>query len=248
MQTSEPARTSLPDAALGVFLLGTVDFDAALFLQERLMMDVAQGDLPHSDGGQGMLLICEHPPLITIGREGRQADVACDPEELTARQIDVRWLNRGGGALVHVPGQLALYPILPLDRRQLGLAAYRERLELAMVDTCRELRIRARRIPGQAGVFCRGGQVAQVGVAVRQGVSSHGLFVNVNPRMDAIRLVRSGETRASSLAAERGIPVPMPSVRESLIRRLAARLEYDRYHLYTGHPLLRRTKRVVAYA
>jgi lipoyl(octanoyl) transferase len=236
-----------------VFLLGTVDFDAALFLQERLMMDVAQRDLsqrdgPHRNGGQGVLLVCEHPPLITIGREGSQADIACDPEELTARQIEVRWLNRGGGCLVHVPGQLALYPILPLDSRRLGLAAYRERLELAMLDTCRDLRIRARLNSGAAGVFCRGGQVAQVGVAVRQGISSHGLFVNVNPRMDAIRLVRSGAIRTSSLAAERGIPVPMPAVRESLIRRLAARLEYDRYHLYTGHPLLRRTKRVVAYA
>lgn len=90
--------------------------------------------------------------------------------------------------------------------------------------------------------------MAAVGVAVRSFVSSHGLFVNVNPRMDALALVRSPEARASSLSAERGILLAMPSVRECLIRRLAVRLEYDRYHLYTGHPLLRRTKRVVAYA
>ncbi|MGE5191142.1 MAG: lipoyl(octanoyl) transferase LipB [Deltaproteobacteria bacterium] len=243
MKTTEPARTKAPPGALEVFLLGVVDFDAALFLQERLMMDVAQ-----RDDGHGVLLACEHPPLITIGREGSQAHVHGHAEELTARQMEIRWLNRGGGALVHVPGQLALYPILPLARRGLGLAAYRERLEQALLDSCRELRIRAWRKPAAAGLFSRGGKVAEIGVAVRQGVSSHGLFVNVNPRMDAIDLVRSGEGRASSLAAERGVPVPMPSVRESLIRRLAARLDYDRYHLYTGHPLLRRTRRVVAYA
>jgi lipoate-protein ligase B len=224
-------------------LLGLVDFDAALFLQERLMMDAAQ----RSDG-QGTLLVCEHPPLITVGREGSQADLAGSTEELTARQIGVRWLNRGGGSLVHVPGQLALYSILPLERRGLGLAAYRERLHAALLETCRELRIRARRKPPAAGLFCRGGKVADVGVAVRQGISSHGLFVNVNPRIDFLRLVRSGECRASSLEVERGTPVPMPAVRESLIRHVAESLDYEKYHLYTGHPLLRRTKRVVAYA
>jgi lipoyl(octanoyl) transferase len=243
MNTAEPVRTTPADGALEVFLLGLVDFDAALFLQERLMMDVAQ-----RDDGYGALLICEHPPLITIGRSGSQADIRCDAHELTARQIDVRWLNRGGGALVHVPGQLALYPILPLGRRGLGLTDYRERLEQTAIDTCREMRIRASRRPSGAGVFCRGGKVASVGVAVRQSVSSHGLFVNVNPWMDAIALVRSDDGQSSSLAAELGLPVSMATVRESLIRRLAARLGYERYHLYTGHPLLRRTRRVVAYA
>ncbi len=249
MTTPEPDRNRPPDGSLEVYLLGLVDFDASLFLQERLMMDVAR-----RDDGQGALLICEHPPLLTIGREGSRADIRCDPEELAAREIEVRWLNRGGGALVHVPGQLALYPILPLARRGCGMAAYCERLEQAVLDTCREMRIRARRVSEDSGVCCRGGKVANIGVAIRQGVSSHGLFVNVNPRMDALALARSGsgngipQPRASSLAAERGIPVAMAAVRESLIRRLAARLDYDRYHIYTGHPLLRRTRRVVAYA
>ena len=147
MKTREPARPAAPPGALEAFLLGVVDFDAALFLQERLMMDVA-----HGDDGHGVLLVCEHPPLITIGREGSQAQVRCDAEELTARQMQVRWMNRGGGALVHVPGQLALYPILPLARRGLGLAAYRERLEQALLDCCRELRIRAWRKTATASV------------------------------------------------------------------------------------------------
>ncbi len=243
MNTPEQNRPAALEGALEVYLLGVVDFDAALFLQERLMMDVGQGD-----DGRGVLLVCEHPPLITIGREGSSAEIRGSREELVAREIETRWLNRGGGALVHVPGQLVAYPILPLARRGLGLAAYRQRLELAVLDTCSEMRVRASGRPGTAGVFCRGGKVAQIGVAVRSWVSSHGLFLNVNPRMDAIALVRSSDCRASSLSAERGCTVAMPSVRESLIRRLAARLDYDRYHLYTGHPLLRRTKRVVAYA
>lgn len=243
MNKSEPVRTKAPEGALEVHLLGLVDFDTALFLQERLVMDISE-----SVDGRGALLVCEHPPLITVGREGSQADIRCESHELTARQIDVRWLSRGGGCLVHAPGQLAAYPILPLARRGWGLASYRDRLERAMLDTCRELQIRAWRQPDRPGISCRSGQVAHVGVAVRSGVSSHGLFVNVNPRMDTLALVQSGDGRASSLAAERGLPVAMHAVRESVVRRLAARLDYDRFHLYTGHPLLRRTRRVVAYA
>jgi lipoyl(octanoyl) transferase len=243
MHMPEPVRTRALDGSLEVYLLGLVDFDAALFLQERLMMDVAG-----RDDGYGALLICEHPPLITVGREGSKAEIRCEPEELTAREIAVRWLNRGGGCLVHAPGQLAAYPLLPLACRGWGLAEYRERVELALLDVCRDARIRAWRKPFEAGVFCRGGKVANVGVAVRSWVSSHGLFVNINPRMDLMTLVRSGDSGASSLSAERGRPVAMPAVRESLIRRLAVRLQYERYHLYTGHPLLRRTRRVVTYA
>jgi lipoyl(octanoyl) transferase len=99
-----------------------------------------------------------------------------------------------------------------------------------------------------AGIWSRGGQVAHIGVAVRSGVSSQGMFINVNPRMEFLRLVSAEAGRVTSLAAERRVPITMHSVRESVIRRLAARLNYDRYHLYTGHPLLKRTRRVVAYA
>lgn len=235
--------TGALNGALEVYLLGLVDFDAALALQERLMREVAG-----FDDGRGALLVCEHPPLITVGREGSRAEIRCPQHELTARQIPVRWINRGGGSLVHTPGQLAVYPILPVARRGWGLAAFRERLELSLVDLCQEQHVRTWREPECSGLFCRSGLLAQVGVAVRQGISSHGIFVNVNPRMDALALVRSAFGRTTSLATERGQTIGMPAVRESLIRRLAARLDYDRYHLYTGHPLLRRTRRVVAYA
>ncbi|HEY2250749.1 MAG TPA: hypothetical protein VGH74_06795 [Planctomycetaceae bacterium] len=247
MNTSEPIRaTALPGAlpgALEVYLLGLVDFDAALYLQERLSRDIAE-----QNDGRGALLICEHPPLITVGREGSRAEIRCDAGELAAREIVVRWVNRGGRSIIHVPGQLVAYPILPLARRGWGLADYRDRLEQTLLDVCGELRVRAWQEPGAAGVFCRGGQLAHVGVAVRSWISSQGLFVNVNPQMDFLRLVRAEDWRSTSLTAQRGNTVTMPSVRESLVRLLAARLEYDRYHLYTGHPLLRRTKRVVAYA
>jgi lipoyl(octanoyl) transferase len=243
MHPDLPNSTAPLNGSLEVYLLGLVDFEAALTLQERLMREAAG-----YDDGRGALLVCEHPPLITVGREGSQTEIRCSRAELFARQIPVRWLNRGGSSVVHVPGQLVVYAILPIAQRGWGLAEYRERLELSLLDAFCELRVRAWRLPETSGIFCRTGQLAQVGVAVRSWISSHGLFINVNPRTDILNLVQSAFGKSTSLTRERGHLITMPAVRESLIRQLAARLDYTRYHIFTGHPLLKRTKRVVAYA
>lgn len=245
MNAATATRKHPAKASLEVYLLGMVDFESSLDLQERLVYEISG-----RDDSQGILLVCEHPPVLTVGREGSRAHIRCEPAQLASRQLDVRWVNRGGGCLVHAPGQLAVYPILPLQRLGFGLAAYREALETAVLDVCAELLVPAFRHEHAAGVFSRSGQFAHLGVAVKSWVSYHGLFVDVCPAMDWIRMVDStgrGE-RQTSLAAERVRPTAMHSVRESLIRNLAERCGYGRFHLYTGHPLLRRTRRVVAYA
>ena len=111
------------DSALQVYLLGTVDFEAALTLQRRLVYQIS------GERSLAALILCEHPPLITVGRKGSRAHILCGPEELCARRWPIRWVNRGGGCLLHLPGQLAVYPILPLDRLgQIGRASCRERV------------------------------------------------------------------------------------------------------------------------
>lgn len=226
-------------ASLEVHLLGLVDFDAALFLQERAVFD-----LIGRDDTQGRLFVCEHPPLISIGREGSRTHLRAEPAELRSRQIDVRWLNRGGGCVVHAPGQLAVYPVIPLARLGLGLDEYRRRLEECVLDVCRELRIPAER-RAEPGVYCRTGQVAQLAVAVKSWIAYQGIFVNVRPDMALQRLADPPlrGSPLSSLEAQRQRPVLMREARESLVRNLASRLEYADYHLYTGHPLLVRTRR-----
>src|SRR5260370_23989127 len=86
------------DIALQVYLLGPVDFEAALALQRLLVYQVA------GDRSCAALLLCEHPPLITVGREGSRAHVLCEAEELRARRWPVRWVNRGGGRPPPPPG------------------------------------------------------------------------------------------------------------------------------------------------
>src|SRR3989442_4146069 len=86
---------------LQAYLLGTVDFEAALALQRRLHFDVA------GDRSQAALIVCEHAPLITVGRQGSRRHLLTDAEELQARCWRVRWVNRAGGCWLHLPVQVS---------------------------------------------------------------------------------------------------------------------------------------------
>jgi len=242
MRSTCPSPKATQAGSLEVHLLGLVDYDAAVALQERLVYEIS-GRVDT----QGALLLCEHPPLITIGREGSRAHVLSSPHDLQACEMDVRWVARGGGAFVHALGQLAIIPILPLDRLPLSVSAYRTLLESALVATCKDLRVPAKRVADAPGVWCRGGQLASFGATVKQDTTLQGALLNVHPDPCFLRMVESsppGE-RLTSLEIQRGRRIEMNSVRESVIHHLSTALSYERVHVYTGHPLLQRTTRRV---
>jgi lipoyl(octanoyl) transferase len=238
--------------ALEVYLLGAVDFDSAMFLQDRLHHEIAQ-----RDDGLGTLLICEHPPTVTTGRDGTILDLVADAREFESRQIEIHRVARSGGTILHGPGQVAAWPILPVDRRWNGVrpvepnravADFVRKCTTAVCDMASELNVNATPVEDGAGAECRCGQFAWAGAAIRDGVSSHGLFVNVSPDMLPFRLIRSARS-VGSMSMQKMSPVPMPKVRESLMRNLADQFGYEDVHLYTRHPLLTRTTRkVVEYA
>jgi lipoyl(octanoyl) transferase len=155
--------------------------------------------------------------------------------------LEVRWVKRGGGCLVHAPGQLAVYPIVPLSWHGLSAGDYLQRLQQGLLRTIEELGIPAHTHPTQHGIWGRTGQFAFFGVAVRDWIAYHGAFLNVAPSMGLFRLIQSDlETspRISCLMAECRKPVRMTSIRAELVRQLAGAFGCDRYHLHTGHPLL----------
>jgi lipoyl(octanoyl) transferase len=250
--------------ALEAFLLGQVDFDRTLALQQRLLTERRD-----SDDGQIVLLLCEHPPIITVGRGGSPGQIAMQSGLVRNRQIEVRWVNRGGGCLVHCPGQLAIYPLVPLQWHGFSVGEFLDRLRAGIIETLDDLKVPCHTMaapggPPAYGVWGRTGQLAAIGVAVRHWVTYYGVYLNVCPPMGLFRLVhpesradptvmphlkaRSGAVNPSPvsppmscLVAERCGPVRMTGVRAALVRRLAECFGCDRYHLYTGHPLLRRT-------
>jgi lipoyl(octanoyl) transferase len=225
------------DALLQVYLLGSVEFEAALALQRRLVYHVA------GNRSAAALILCEHPPLITVGRQGSWAQILYEPEELQARRWTVRWVNRGGGSLLHLPGQLAIYPILALDQLGLAVPAYLDQLHDLIADVLGEFSIEASQNAGMADVWVGARPIAGIGVAVRHWVSYYGAFLNVNPDLHLLRHVRYGGADAepmTSLERERRGPLRPSLVRERLIERFADRFRFTRTALFFDHPALGR--------
>jgi len=226
-------------SALDVFFLGCVDFDAFLLLQDRMTAEVRS----RADR-YGIVMICEHPPLISLGRDGTAADLCFDLDDLELQRLPIRWVGRGGGAWRHGPGQLAVAAINPVDRLGLSPVGFRRALLRSILKTAREVRVPARTSEAAPGAAGRIGRFASLGAAVRGGVSQFGFVLNVAPDYAVTNFSPTG-VRGSSLAAERFRPIAMAGVRESLTRHLAAELGYVEYHVHTGHPWLRRTTQTV---
>ena len=219
---------------LAVYLLGPLGFDAALALQRRLVYDLGERR-PETPGGA--FILCEHPPGITIGREGSREHVKLTPQELHAREWPVRWLARGGGVMLHLPGQVAAYPLLNLQAHGSTPTQFLRAWEAVCRDVvrgyctpddCRE----------RPGVSVRGRAVVHIGASVRYGVTAFGAVLNVNPDLEAFRGIHcDGNPRPmTSLARESPLAVRAPAVRQALIDGLAEAFGFTRVSLYHSHP------------
>ncbi len=234
------SKDAAAEQALQAYLLGLLDFEDALALQRRLVYQVSGART------NAALLLCEHPPLITLGRQGSWSNVLCETEELTARRWKVRWVNRGGGCLFHQPGQLAIYPILALDQLGLGLQSYLERLHQVLRALLDDFSIRGEIRPEQTGVWVGDRPIAGVGVAVRHWVTYYGAVLNINPNLEACRRVLAcGSGRAqggvmTSIERERRGPLRPALVRERLLEHFAQQFGFARTSLFFEHPSLRR--------
>ena len=121
-----------PDAPpLEVYLLGLVDFEDVLLLQRRIVYELGEGR-------GASLVLCEHPPTISVGRSGSRAHIAPDDDTLRALGIRVHWVSRGGGCVLHLPGQLAAYLAIPLQEHGLTLSRYLDGLHEAVLGVLEE--------------------------------------------------------------------------------------------------------------
>jgi lipoyl(octanoyl) transferase len=227
-------------------MLGLVDFDEAQQLQRRLVYDLGER-------GGASLVLCEHPPTISVGRSGSRVHIVPDDDGLRSLGIEVRWVNRGGGCVLHLPGQLAAYLALPLEPLGFDLSRYLDGLHAAILGVLGEFELRGTTRPEMAGVFLGQARVASVGVAVNRWIAYHGLTLNVGAFLEPFDLIDEPgpgpfRLRQTSMESRRQRPTPMPKVRESLIRQLEMVFRFERHHIYTRHPLIRRKVRAHVYA
>ena len=237
--------TTPPPAGSALFhLLGTVPLAQALEMQQRLVDEAAERRDAHA-----VVLVCEHPPTLTLGRQASRLHLRGEEAWLRAGH-EVRWLNRGGGAVVHAPGQLAVYSIVPLEPFGLTVGRYLDALQRTLDGIAADVRFTPPAAPDgsttRRGWWGRTGQIAFVGVAVRNFVAYHGLHINVDPPAELVRRAAAvgssidGDAapgEASTLAAELRRPVRMPLVRQSVVDRLSTALGCARYNIVSGRPV-----------
>ncbi len=212
------------------YLLGQLDLDAVQTLQRRLSYEIA------GDPTCSAVIVCDHPLCITIGREGSRAHVRATPEQLHARRCPVHWVARGGGAVLHAPGQVACYPMLPLDRMRLTPAAYVAGLCEVVGELVAGFGLRAD--VSTAAVRVNGRRVAHFGVAVRSGISSYGFVLNVAPDLELFRDVDCDGDGVPVTSLQRECPtrVRVPTVRQRLLELLARRFDFGRLSVFHLHP------------
>ena len=178
--------------------LGRTPFDRTAALQERLRSDVLTGEGPET------LLLCEHDPVITLGRNARAGNVLLPPEELARRGIAVRNASRGGDVTYHGPGQLVGYPVF---RLRPGVVAHLEKMAAAIVEVLAALGISGRWRRDRPGVWVGDDKICAFGVHVRHRVAIHGFALNATTPGEAFApIVPCGlpEGGVTSIARLRG--------------------------------------------
>lgn len=139
--------------------------------------------------GPQTLLLLEHAPVLTLGRNAHEDNLLHSPAEYAALGIDLVKTDRGGDVTYHGPGQLTAYPILDLRRWRLSLRWYLRMLEETTIRTLADYGLVGERIEPHTGVWVNGAKVAQVGVGVRNWFTYHGVAINVDPDMAHFGLI-----------------------------------------------------------
>lgn len=152
--------------------LGTLNYDEALNLQHRFWSRRVEGEIPD------VLLILEHPHVITLGRRGNRSHLLISPDVLDAMKIPVFHVERGGDVTYHGPGQLVVYPILNLKDYGYRLIRYVVQLEEVILSVLRDFGIEGSRDSSNRGVWAEGDKIASIGVAIKRWSSFHGFALN----------------------------------------------------------------------
>lgn len=229
------------EPALEVYFLGRIDFDEAMLLQRRLVYEVGES-------GLAAMIMCEHDPVISVGRSGSRAHIKPDDEQLRAMSLKTRWVNRGGGCVLHVPGQLGVYFALPLDRLGIGVRGLIDGLHDSLIATLADFDVPGKRIDGKPGVFVGEERIASIGIAIDRWIAYHGLTLNIGAYLPFFRILDepgpfSGGLRQTSMEAIRRRPAHQPAVRETLVRKIEERFSLRTHYIYTSHPSLARRVR-----
>lgn len=219
-----------------VYWLTMVGFDEAYNLQMKLVR--RRQDEVIAD----TLLLLEHPPTITLGKSGKLGNVLVPPEKLKKEGIALCRTDRGGDVTYHGPNQLVAYPIINLRESQRNIHRYVYDLEEVLIRTLESFGIKASRDDGHPGVWVERQEIAAIGLSIKQGISMHGLALNVNPNLEHFSFINPcgfSDRKATSMVKLLGHELRVETVAETLVRHFAdvlkVRVEWSSNALLMSH-------------
>ena len=206
----------MSEPAVALVNLGRLDYAAALALQQQVCA------LRQQQRVDDVLLLVEHPPVLTLGRNAQRQHVVADGELLAQRGIRVFETNRGGDVTYHGPGQLVGYPILNLRgfTPPIGIVDYLRKLEEVLIRACADYGVLTQRAAGRAGVWTMPGgavpekKIAALGVHVARGVTTHGFALNVSTDLHDFDLIVPCGIRDRGVTSMEAEADPSPSLEE----------------------------------
>lgn len=208
--------------------IGTIGYREAWDYQESLL----QQNLRFKAAKNGRetinhLLVCEHPPVFTLGKSGHPENLLVSEAVLKEKGIAFFHTNRGGDITFHGPQQIVGYPILDLEKFKTDIGYYLRSLEEIILRTIGEYGVKGDRSPGETGVWIepavksRARKICAMGVRCSRWITMHGFALNVNTDLDYFNyIVPCGisDKQVTSLERELGEKVPLPDVKERLKR------------------------------
>jgi lipoyl(octanoyl) transferase len=206
---------------LEVRRLGVVSYAEALAMQRALVEERRAGRVPD------LLLLLEHPPVITLGvkGDGGRSNVVATPERLAELGIEIHEAGRGGDVTYHGPGQIVGYPILDLRPDRCDVHRYVRDIEEAMIRVCGDYGLQAGRIAGLTGTWIGAEKIGAIGIRISRWITSHGLAFNVSTDLDQFRLIVPcgiNDRGVTSLAKASGRRMTMREAEDALVRHFLA--------------------------
>ena len=213
---------------LNVLFLGKCEYEQALKIQYELLRKRQEGKL------EDTLILVEHPPVITLGRNAVKENVIASETYLKENGIKTYNINRGGDVTYHGYGQILGYPIINLKEKNIGVKEYVKNIEELFIKLLKDKHnINAERDEEHTGVWVNDNKIVAIGLAVKHYVTMHGFAFNVNTNLDHFNLIvpcginDKGVTSLQKLKG--GLPHNMKTECESVIKYFCDLFDYDNY-------------------
>lgn len=194
--------------------LGLIDYQEALTLQYSLIEKCSREEIPDT------LLLLEHPHVVTLGKRGENSDMLFSEDVLSSRGVQTAWVDRGGQATYHGPGQLVGYPIINLRHHQRKIKRFVHNLETFLIELLgRHYHIRCHTEDNYVGVWVENRKIAAIGISIHKGVSMHGFALNVNTDLEYFSLIipcgiQGGGRGVTSISKELAGEVAVEAVKQ----------------------------------